>query len=325
MDSPNRLARFALITSLVSSLSLLTFVPKADGEQNGQAEAIFEWRPARRHALIVVGLPGDELHGIAFQQTLNTWRQWLTEIAGVDRHDITLLSAVDEGGTGLPPTSNNIAEAIGRLRESIGGEDGLWVFILGHGSQDGRQGFFHLPGPDLSSTQWAGLLADCKATEQVFWLTQAGSGSFLKPMSLPGRVVITATDTEGEVNETKFPRMLAEIMQAQLDARDDDSKQNSPNDVLELFRATAEKVRHDYDSQQLVPTEHAQLDDNGDGLGTELGDLSPQTEPSESAQPLVDGVRAKRTVIRLRATPDQAAFPSTGDAPLPSLPDQVSE
>ncbi len=87
-----------------------------------------------------------------------------------------------------------------------------------------RQGFLHLPGPDLSSTQWAGLFADSKATEQVFWLTHAGSGSFVKPMSLPGRIVIAATDAEGEVNETKFPHALAEIMQGQLDARELDAR-----------------------------------------------------------------------------------------------------
>ncbi len=104
-----------------------------------------------------------------------------------------------------------------------------------------------------------------------------------------------------------------------------DSKPDSPSNVLELFRAVAENVNQAFETQQLVPTEHAQLDDNGDGLGTEFGDLTPQAEQTEFAQPLVDGVRALRTAIRLRSTRDEVTPSSTDDTPLSSSPDPTSE
>jgi hypothetical protein len=277
--------------------------------------------------LIVIGIPGDEAHHHRFQQTADVWRQWLTEIAGVESQNIILLCSDDETDDTPPATSESVAKAVGQLETELTSEDSLWVFLLGHGSQDKRHGWFHLPGADLNSAQWAGLFAPLKAGEQVFWLTQAASGSFLKPMSLPDRIVIAATDADGEVNETRFPHLLAEVMQRQLDEKEGETALDPmPTNVLDLFRAATQQVNQAFDGEQLVPTEHAQLDDNGDGTGTEISALdlkindppATETDPSRS---LLDGMRAGRVRINLQSSTEAKA---ESPAPLdpPSTPDK---
>ena len=297
----------------------------------------------RRHALVVVGIPGDQEHRDRFLDTTKTWRTWLITVAGVDEQDLMILSAANPKTP--VSTAENLAQAVKQLRDRASEEDSVWVFLLGHGSQDARHAWLHLPGPDLDAIQWASLFADMKATEQVFWLTQAGSGGFLKAFSAPGRIVITATDTDGEVNATRFPHLLAELMQTQLastppDSRvgpvaspdqentptEDEPAENEPTDrelaekevaeasrpqmesitnVLQLFRATASRVNEEFTSTGLVPTEHAQLDDNGDQAGTDFDALEPETMKQAAVESDVvdtvrfpiDGVLAQRTVI----------------------------
>jgi hypothetical protein len=271
----------------------------------------------------VIGLPGDEEHHHRFQQTADIWRQWLVQVAGVESKNLTLLRSDDESDDGSKATSENIAKAVKQLETELTSDDSLWVFLLGHGSQDKRHGWFHLPGADLNSAQWAGLFAPLQAGEQVFWLTQAGSGSFLKPMSLPDRIVIAATDADGEVNETRFPHLLAEVMQRQLDEKDSETAPDpTPTSVMDLFRAATEQVNQAFDLEQLVPTEHAQLDDNGDGMGTEIAALDPKsndppTAQSDPSRSLLDGVRAGRVWINLQPmTESKAALPASLDLPL---------
>ena len=280
--------------------------------------------PGRRYALIVIGLAGDQEHRDKFQQTAGVWRKWLTEIAGVEKQNVLLLcSEDDETEETALATAESITGVVRRLGRELTADDSLWVFLLGHGSQDKRHGWFHLPGADLNSAQWAGLFAPLQAGEQVFWLTQAGSGSFVKPMSLPDRIVIAATDADGEVNETRFPHVLADVMQRQLDEKDGETATDpTPISVMDLFRAATQQLNQAFDGEQLVPTEHAQLDDNGDGVGTEIATLDPKpndppTTQSDPSLSLLDGVRAGRVWINLQPmTKSKTALPASLDLPL---------
>jgi hypothetical protein len=270
---------------------------------------------------MVIGIPGDEEHRRQFGETADIWRQWLKGIAGVKDADITLLVGSEPADNSQPATSENIQRVAGQLSGQIGPDDSLWVLLIGHGSQDRRHGWFHLPGPDMNGAEWAGLFTELKAGEQVFWLTHAASGSFLKPMSLPGRIVITATDADGEVNETRFPHALAEIMQQQLALLDTrPASQGAATSVLDLFRAATEGVDQSFEDEQLVPTEHAQLDDNGDGVGTESIELATTDTATEQTDPslvAVDGLRADRVTIGvLQKQKMESATPPPEEQPI---------
>ena len=284
--------------------------------------------PNRRHALIVVGLPGDQTHRERFDAIIQIWQDWLVEIAGVDSADIMVLDGRDATEDRLPATQESVRSETEQLVERIGNDESLWVFWLGHGNQDRRHGWFHLPGPDMNAAQWAAMFAELKAGEQVFWMTHSASGSFLKPFSLPGRIVISATD-EGEINEPRFPRQLADVMAQQLAASTNAESAGEPTapakdlpvSVLDLFRRTADRVGRSFDDDQLLPTEHALLDDNGDGVGTEVADLATidsQSIHSTAAQAVIDGLLAARTIITTTEpspTPDDSAAPAATQQP----------
>ncbi|MCM2372770.1 hypothetical protein [Aporhodopirellula aestuarii] len=253
--------------------------------------------PSRRYAILVVGLPGDEEHRERYREMVDVWSQWLIQVVGVGQKDIVRLGGDAERDDIRLATIQNVKDTLADLNEKVRSTDSVWVFTIGHGSQDDRHGWFHIPGPDLNAVQWAGLFASLRAEEQVFWLTHSASGSFVKPFSRPGRVVITASD-DGEINETRFPQALTKVMRGQLEQPTHDSG-GTPNlsSVLKIFRDTVGIVNELFEEDSLVPTEHPQLDDNGDGSGTEATAVAEQQDGDNNVSSVIDGANADR--IRL--------------------------
>jgi hypothetical protein len=243
----------------------------------------------KSRALIVVGLPGDAEHERLFADTARQWRDWLTNSLDFE---VTVLF----GRSGQPKLTKDAATraaievAIAELKQSLHAEDRLWVFFLGHGDYDGERASFHLPGRDLHASDLGKLFAGFQCKEQVFWMTNSASGWFLKPLSAKGRIVITATAANEEYNETEFPHALATVA-AKLKA-----KAGEKVSILELYRRTVAEVEARFAADKRVPTEHAQLDDNGDGVGTE----EPVAEKEGDKRLTADGQLAARTFLPFR-------------------------
>jgi hypothetical protein len=249
-----------------------------------QAEAAEKSR-----ALVVVGLPGDAEHEKLFAKIAGQWRDWLTDSLGFE-------ATVLFGRSGRPQlakdaaTRDAIEHEVAELKNQLHAEDRLWVFFLGHGDYDGERASFHLPGRDLHADDLDKLFAGIKSKEQVFWMTHSASGWFLKSLSAKGRIVITATAADEEYNETEFPEALATVV------RKLDPKRDERVSVLEMYRRTVAEVEARFAADKRVPTEHAQLDDNGDGVGTE----EPVVEREGDKKPTADGQLAARTFLPFR-------------------------
>src|SRR5262249_23313140 len=99
-----------------------------------------------------------------------------------------------------------------------------------------------------------------------------------------------ATLADAEFNETEFPQALATVVKKL------DPKKVQSVSVLELYRRTVAEVEARFAADKRVPTEHAQLDDNGHGLGTE----EPIVEESGEKKPPADGQLAARTFLSRR-------------------------
>lgn len=243
---------------------------------------------AKNRALLIVGLPGDEEHEKIFADTAQQWRDWLSDSLDFE---VTVLF----GRSGKPPLVNApatraaIESALADLKKSLRADDRLWVFFLGHGDDDGERASFHLPGSDLQSDDLGKLFAGIPCKEQVFWLTHSASHRFLKSLSAKGRIVIAATGDE-EPNETEFPQALATVI-GKLRANNGEKVS-----ILELYRRTVVEVEARFAADKRVPTEHAQLDDNGDGAGTE----QPVIGPDGDKKPTADGPLAARTFLPFR-------------------------
>jgi hypothetical protein len=250
-------------------------------------------------ALILVGLPGDAAHEQLFGSIARQWRTWLVDAMSFRPDDVRVLFG-RSGKTGFangPATRPAIEREIVDLKKVLQPGDRLWVFFLGHGDYDGEDASFHLPGPDLRGDELGKLFAGIQCREQVFWMTMSASGWFVRRLSAKGRIVIAATAADDEYNETEFPQALADV--SKLPARELDANKDGKVSVLEVFRRTAKEVENRFAADKRVPTEHTQLDDNGDGVGTE----EPVVEGEEGKKRTADGTLAARTFLPLRTKP----------------------
>ena len=104
--------------------------------------------------------------------------------------------------------------------------------------------------------------------------TASASGPFIDALSAPDRIVITATRTGTQRNETTFPQFLIEAFtspEADLDKDGDLS-------VREVFQYAAEKTARSFTETNHLATEHALLDDTGDAQGQRVEDLEAAAE-----------------------------------------------
>lgn len=246
--------------------------------------------PGKSRALIVVGLPGDAEHRERFAATARRWREWLTGTLGFPAAEVRILGTTagpDADPGEAPATAEAIIREVAELRARTAAADRVWVFVLGHANALDGHAYLHLPGPDLRDDQFAALFGGLPAREQVFWITTPHAGSFLPPLSAPGRIVVAATARDGEPNETEFPAALADV--AGRPAAELDADRDGRVSVREVFAAVAAAVEARYAADRRVPTEHAQIDDDGDGVGAEASPVAPPARP--------DGALASRTYL----------------------------
>lgn len=280
-------------------------------------------QPGSSHALIVVSLPGDDAHRQLFDDIQRRWVAWLTGPAGFAPEQITILSGADpmekatsrpgsaDAGTGpaeptgptepaqprrRPGTRDELEAVAGELTARLRPEDRLWVLTLGHANHDGRRAYLHLPGPDVDDRTWGLLFEKLVCREQVFWFTHSCSGWFVDRSSREGRIVIAATAADMEYNETEFPLALCRV--AERPAAELDGDADGRVSVRELFGAVVAEVTAMFMADQRAPTEHAQLNDNGDRQGTEWDQLSDSdAPPADAAQRPDDGQLAAKTFV----------------------------
>jgi hypothetical protein len=264
----------------------------------------------RRWAVILVGIPGDDAHSASFPKTADAWQKWLIDSLQFPAGQVLRFPAVPTEKQGekdpksAPLTADTIRTTFADSSTKLGPDDTLWVFTLGHGNYDGKHAWFHVAGRDPSHEDFGRWLSEIRCREQVIWLTHANSGWFVKPLSKPGRIVIAAAAADDESNETEFPEALATVIARPLQTLDTD--QDGRLSVAELFSAVVQEVANRFKSDKRLPTEHAQLDDDGDGKGSE--DITPQTttddtDAAPSAQAAAgprDGDLARKTFIPLK-------------------------
>jgi hypothetical protein len=175
-------------------------------------------------------------------------------------------------------------------KESQEGDAALWLVLIGHGTFDGRTAKFNLSGPDISAEDLAEWLEPIRRPTAVI-NSASSSAPFLKKLSAPGRVVITATKSGFEQNYARFGGYLAEAI-ADTGADLDKDGQTS---LLEAFLTASHRTGEFYASAGRLATEHALLDDNGDALGTRsdwFRGIRPVQRAQDGAE--LDGYRANQ-------------------------------
>ena len=186
---------------------------------------------------------------------------------------------------------SELMQVVGELESRVRPDDLLFLLLLGHGNFDGGDYRYNLRGPDLTGAELSAILDRFPAQRIVLVCTTPASGALISRLSRGNRVILTATKNGHEGNETVFARFFVESLHNP-EADTDKSGQVS---LLEAYSFTHGKVKEWYAEKNRLATEHARLDDNGDGVGTALPDAGSGegslagritlAKPIESASP----------------------------------------
>ena len=164
---------------------------------------------------------------------------------------------------GVGASKNLLQAALGKVAKEAKPADAFVLIMIGHGTFDGYDYKFNLPGPDLSSTELAALLDRIPASRQLVVNTTSASGGSRQALEKTNRIVITATKSGTEKNATVFARYWVEAL------RDPaaDTDKNETVTALEAFIYAEQKTSQFYDTQKRLATEHPTLEDTGQGDG----------------------------------------------------------
>jgi hypothetical protein len=171
---------------------------------------------------------------------------------------------------GNTATRAALEQAFERVAAEAKPEDELAVFLIGHGTFDGTDYKFNLPGPDISAAELARCLDQIPAGRQLVVNMSSASGASVAALSRKGRIVIAATKSGTERNATVFPRYWIDGMR---DPAADVDK-NGTLTTLELYRYTTRKTAAYFEAEKLLATEHPMLSDKASAAA--VRDPSPE-------------------------------------------------
>jgi hypothetical protein len=231
-----------------------------------------------RRAVIYCGLSGDAARRKAFADSIEKLYAGLTAHHGFKAENVRVHfgEATTEAdgpalkSSGEPLTREAFLKSAAALTQAAPAEDAAWIFVFGHAHYDGKQSWLNIAGPDISHVEFAKAFAGLHAKEQVFFITSPASGFYIKPLAAPGRIVITATEPDFEVNETAYPHKLAIALGDPPEFGEMDVDADGRLSLLDIYLWTARAVAQEYATADLLATEHARLDDNGDGRASEV-------------------------------------------------------
>lgn len=238
-----------------------------------------EGRPV---AVLIGGLGGAPEYTEKFEQYLFDTRKGLIDNFGFAEADIHVLgeaSIVDRDFVDDLSNSENIRALFQELSSSLVESDVLYVFLYGHGSYDGKNSMLNIPRRDLSDEDYADLVDGLGVGQVVFINAASASGPFVDAISGDGRIVITATRTGTEKNETTF----AEHVANGLLTGDADMDRNGRVSILEVFKYAAEGTARSYEAAGQLASEHSLLEDTGDRRGFEYDELEANGEGNIAA------------------------------------------
>jgi hypothetical protein len=225
-----------------------------------------------KFAIVIAGAGGEEAYTKKFTSLVLQLYEGLTTRLGFAEKNVFLLTESAVGGPENSPrensaraTADEVRKAFASVKSSANAETLVLVVLIGHGSFDSQQAKFNLVGPDLTTKDYSQLLAALPTRRAVFVNCASSSGEFIKPLSGENRIIVTATRSGNEQNATIF----AEHFIAGLTDPGADADKNNRVSVLEAFNFATKMTSDWYKEKNRLATEHALIDDNGDGVGHE--------------------------------------------------------
>ena len=245
-----------------------------------------------RWLVLMCGLPGDDEHREKLTEAVKLIATSATSALQVESPRMRVLVG-DEAMLGdlakeLPSaaicTRQSAAEVLHDIAKNSQPMDAIWLVLLGHASYYKGRSEFNVQGRDFDAQDLASWLKPIQRHERVLFCTFPVSGMWLKPLRDDRAVTIAAADGS-EFTATEMPYALARVLSGKQETQElADIDKDGWISLLDLYLATNLEIHGRFRSLERLQSEHALLDDNGDGIGRELQSAYlPLDEPSDKA------------------------------------------
>jgi len=239
------------------------------GSIDGEAEPWFRNQPdTGKYFFIITGAAASEEIRDRFRRWSFSLYDTLGRDYGYQADQLILLiddgNVEDRNAARVDGSSRreDIETQIRSLQARVNQGDQVTFFLIGHGSSTGPEAKFNIAGPDITGADFAALLEGFAQQDVVVMNTTSASYDFSTELSARGRVVISATRSRAE----RFDPVFAEFLLEALTDRKGDRDKNNRVSMLEAFTYARLSVENWYKQEGRLATEHAVLDDNGDGM-----------------------------------------------------------
>ncbi|MEO7083615.1 MAG: hypothetical protein ABI442_21505 [Gemmatimonadaceae bacterium] len=226
---------------------------------------------AQTHLIIVSGLGGEKKYTESFAAVSQALADAASKRFGIPDSEILWFG---EDSVSKKPhyagqsTKTNVERALTQLAARAGAGDQVVLVLIGHGSGEGEDTKISIPGPDLSAHDFSVLLGKFPTQRVAFVNLTSASGDMLPILAAPNRVIITATKSSFERNESRFAQFFVDALTKDVADTDKDGRVS----LLEAFRYATVETKRVYENDTRLQTEHAQLEDMGAKTGTDAPD-----------------------------------------------------
>lgn len=257
--------------------------------------------------VLVVGAAGEPI----YEEMFGDWAAKLSDAATAGGVSTVVIGQDELAAEGDGNDKEQLRQAVEALSVDTSDNETVataWLFFIGHGTFASGTAKFNLRGPDVSAKELATWIAGSQRPIVVVNCASS-SGPFVNQLSGKGRVIVTATRSGDEQEFARFGKYVVDAITSSEGDLDHDDEVS----ILEAFVKAAAETAAFYRTEDRIATEHALIDDNGDGLGTPadafVGLEVPKTKVAKDGGP--DGETAWQFTL----------IPATNSAKL--TPDQV--
>ncbi len=215
-------------------------------------------------ALIISGLAGDKQYYNKFWGESNKLYNNLIDYKFAEKNIIFLFEDNGYNKNIVYAVSDlkNIKLVFQNLSKKLNSDDRLFLFLIGHASEDIKNCKFHLRGPDLSPEQLQEFTDLLPVKNLYCFINVPYSGKFISYLGKKNRIIITSCDK----NEKNQPYFLEEFNKTLSELKKNSGKDDDIN-FLQILKNTKVGVSSRYAAEKFIITEHSQIDSNGDGIG----------------------------------------------------------
>lgn len=218
--------------------------------------------------------------------------------------------------SGADATRAALLEHFAALKQTMQADDRAVIYLIGHGSYDGFDYKFNLPGPDIDANDIKQILSELPGRNHFLLNTSSTSGAMLEALtgtaagtdsstsgnadnsdstnSASDNIIVTATRNGVERNATQFGKYFSEAL---TNSAADLNKNNNIS-IQEAFDFATHQVEAYFTDAGKLATEHAQLAGNGAAQFSlaRLGSNTPQIKDTAVA-PLLEQRQALDAAI----------------------------